>query len=142
VLQDLRAQASTDQITNRESGESAIPIEVDTEHCPCGPDTAVHKRLLEPRRLQMDNGDRVADQRQRRPHALERLRLVGDGEVAGLPPRGRAQLRQVNREPLLEFARTRRRDQGRTRQASADVDQQPRPIWLRASASERRCRRL
>lgn len=136
--QDLRAQSTTDQIANRESGEGTILVEIGTEHCPSGPDTEIGKRRLKPCRWQMDNRNRVADQRQRCAHALERLRLVSDGEVASLSTRSRPQLWQVNRQPLLQIARGGRCNQGRTRRPAADVDQQTRPIRLRTGAGERR----
>ena len=75
----------SDQVADRESSESAIPVEVGTKHCPCGPDTGIGKRFLKPRRWQVDDGDRVANQRQRRAHGLECFRVVVDREMAGLP---------------------------------------------------------
>jgi hypothetical protein len=107
VLRDLRAQAPANEIANGESGESAIPIEVGPQHRSGEPDAGIGQRLLKPCRWQVDDGDRVADQRQRRTHAFERLQVVGDGEMTRLPTRGRAQLRKVGGEPLLQLARTR-----------------------------------
>jgi hypothetical protein len=106
VLQDFGAQPTAGQITDHERGEGTILVEVGAEHRACGPDAGIGERFLEPRGRQVDNRNRVADQRQRRTHALKTFRLI-DCEVAGLPTRGRAQVRQVNREPLLQLARTR-----------------------------------
>jgi len=122
-LQDLRAQAAGDEIANGESGECAISIEVGPQHRSGEPDAGIGQRLLKPRRRQVDDGNRVADQRQRRAHTLQCLRLVGDCEVTGLPPRSRAHLRQVDRKPLLQLARAGRGDQGGSRRATAKVDQ-------------------
>jgi hypothetical protein len=96
ALQDLRAQATGDQIADRQSGESAILFEIGAEHRPSAADTCVAQRLLQPRGRQMDDGSRVAEERKRRPHALQRLWLISDGEVTGLPARRRAQPRQVS----------------------------------------------
>lgn len=93
LLEDLGAQATADKIANRKGGESAILAKVGPEHRPRERETAVGKRLLKPGRSQVDDRDRVADQRQGRSHARERLRLVGEGQVAGLPTRGGAELR-------------------------------------------------
>jgi hypothetical protein len=111
------------QAADRESGEGAILAEAGADHCARGPKGRVGERLLKPRRRQMDDSDRVADQRQSRPHSLECLRPTADGEVAGLPARGGTQLRQVDREPLLQLARAHRCHQGWARRAAADVDQ-------------------
>jgi hypothetical protein len=142
VLQDFCAQATADQIANCKSSERVLLVEVSAKHCSRGPDADIGKRLLKSRGRQVDDGDRVADQRQRRAHALECLLVVGDGEMAGLSARGNAQLRKMDGEPLLQVARTRRGDQSRTRSATADVDQQAGPIGFRAGADERCCRRL
>src|SRR3977135_1311071 len=64
LLQDLRAQTTADQIADRESGEGATLVEVGTEYCPCGAAAAIGEHLLESRRRHVDDGDRVADQRQ------------------------------------------------------------------------------
>jgi hypothetical protein len=48
ALQDLCAQATGDQIADRERGESAILVEVGTEHCPSASDASVGQRLLKP----------------------------------------------------------------------------------------------
>ncbi len=92
-FQDLRAQAVGDQIADRKRGEGAVGLEVGAEQYAGEPNAGIGERLLEPRRRKMDDRDRVADQRQRRAHTLECLRLVSDSEVAGLPARGRAQPR-------------------------------------------------
>jgi len=85
LLQALGAEAMADQIADRESAESAIPVEIGAQNRAGGPDAGIGERLLKPRLRQVDHGDRVADQRQRRTHILERLQVVGDGEVASLP---------------------------------------------------------
>ncbi len=128
VLEDLGTQPATDKIANRQRGEGAIGVEIGAQHRAASPDACIGERHLKPRRWQVDDRDRVANQRQRRTHALERLGLVRDGKVAGLPTRGGARIRKVNGEPLLQFARARRGDQGRTRRPAADVDQQPGPV--------------
>ena len=128
MLQDLRAQATADQIANRERGEGTVLAEVCSEHRAGGPDAGAGERLLKSRRRQVNNRDRVANQRQRRTHALERLGLVRDGKVAGLPTRSGARIRKVNGEPLLQPSGAGRGDQGRTRRPPADIDQQSRPV--------------
>jgi hypothetical protein len=82
----------------------------------------------------VQHGNRVPDQGQRRPQALEVRGAGGDREVAGLSPGGGTPLGQVDGEPLLQLTSTRRRNQGWPRLASADVDQQPGAIGLRAGA--------
>lgn len=107
MLRDLRAQATANEIANRESGQSTVQVEIGTEQPGGESDAGIGQRLLKPRRGQVDDGDRVADQRQRGAHVLERLRIVGYGEMTRLPTRCRAQPRKVNGEPLLQLARTR-----------------------------------
>jgi hypothetical protein len=97
LLQDLRAQAPADQIADRERGESAILFEIGSEHRPCEANAGIGKRCLKRRRRQVDDRNRIADQRERSPHVLERFRALRDREVASLPARGGAQLREVDR---------------------------------------------
>lgn len=84
----------------------------------------------------MDHGDRVAHERQRRAQALADVVGIGQGDVAGLPARGRAQIRQVDGDSLLQLTRPRRGEQGRTQRAAAHVDEQAGAIGLRAGAGE------
>jgi hypothetical protein len=85
----------------------------------------------------MEHRDRIADEWQGGPNALEALLAELDRQVAGLPPRRRPRRGQVHREPLLQLTRAARGDQGRPRRATADVDQEARPVVLRAGAGER-----
>ncbi|HEY6551624.1 MAG TPA: hypothetical protein VIY71_10545 [Solirubrobacterales bacterium] len=84
LLQDLCAQSTLDQVTDCKSSEGAILVEVGADHCPRGSDASTGECLLKPRRRQVDDYHRAAGERQRRPHALERFRIVRDGEVASL----------------------------------------------------------
>jgi len=87
----------TNQIANRERRKSAIGVKVGPEHRPGGADARVSQHRLKPRRRQVNDSNRITDQRQRRTHALERFRPLRDREMAGLPARGGAQLRKVDR---------------------------------------------
>ncbi|HEY2334266.1 MAG TPA: hypothetical protein VGH58_04570 [Solirubrobacterales bacterium] len=77
-----------DQLVDRERCEGAILVEVGAEHRAGGPDAGLGERLLKPGWRQMDHGDRVACEWQRRAHRRERRRVVRNGEMTGLPARG------------------------------------------------------
>jgi hypothetical protein len=85
LLQDPRAEVTVDQLADRECRERTILAEVGSKHRPAGPNTSIAERLLKPGGRQVDNGDRVANERQRRAHGLERRRFFRDRQVAGLP---------------------------------------------------------
>jgi hypothetical protein len=70
--------------------------EVGAQHRAAGLNAFSGQYRLETGGRQMDDGNRVANQRQRPPDALEYLLLFGHGEVTGLAARGDAQARQVS----------------------------------------------
>lgn len=86
----------------------------------------------------MQDRCRVADQRQRRAYALERIGITADREMTRLPPRGRAHLGKVHRQSLLQLPRPARGKQGGTRSPAADIDQEARAIRLGGRTSQGR----
>jgi hypothetical protein len=111
------------EIPDGESSQSAVGDEVGAEERAGRPDVLPSQQRLQPRGREVDGGDGVADQGQRRPHQLEYPILVGNCEVASLPARSSPQLRQVGRKPLLQLARAGRCDQGRAGRPAGDIDQ-------------------
>lgn len=130
MLENRHAKAPLGQVADREGGEGTIAAEVGTEQHPRGIEAGLSQRVLEERRRQVDDGNRLADEGKRGGYRLERRGVAGESEVAGLPARGRAQLRQMSGEPLLQLAGGGGGDQGRPRHPTADVDQEAGPICI------------
>ncbi len=100
-------------------------------------DASLGQGRLKHTRRRVHDGNRVANERQRRADVLEGLGIAGrDGEVTRLPSRGGTQSRQVNRQSLLQIPRSARGDQRRARRTAADVNQEARTIRLRTRAGE------
>jgi hypothetical protein len=138
VLEDLDSESAVDRLSHSKGRKRAVRHEVGTEQDTGRSNAGIRKGGVETSGRQVDDGDRVADQRQRRPNQLENIGIVGDGEMAGLPARGYPQLWQVDGEPLLELPRPRRGDEGRPRRPAPDIDQQARAVRLGAGAGQSR----
>jgi hypothetical protein len=123
ALEDSRRDAPGLEVADGERGERAVRTEVGAEQDGRGIEPGFVEGLPQQRGRQVDDRDRVAYQRRRRPYRLECRFVGGDGEVARLPARGGAQVRQVSREPLLEVARAGGGDERRPRRAAAGIDQ-------------------
>lgn len=106
--------------------QDAADVEVGTEEIAAG------------LRRDVKHRDRVANERQGGPDPVVTLLSKADGEVADLTPRCRPQRGQVDRQSLLQLPGAARRDQGRARRATADVDEQARAIGLGSGAGEGR----
>lgn len=106
-LEHADGEAAIEQVANGEGGERAVGGEVGAQQSPTWADTRLSERRLEQRRRQMQDRNRVADQRQRRAHPIKAVGVVGDDQVTGLPPRSSPQPRQVCGEPLLQLSRAR-----------------------------------
>lgn len=77
VLQDRNSKPPLDQVAGRESGEGPISTEVSTEQCTGGIEAGLIQCALEQPRREVDYGDGLADEGQRRGYRLERRRVAG-----------------------------------------------------------------
>jgi hypothetical protein len=133
ALQHADAQVALTQLAHDQGGEGPIDSEVGTEQNTADAETGVEEITAGSRR-NVERRDRLADERQDGSNGPVPLLVRIDRQVTGLPPRRCPQGGRVHREPLLQLARPARRDQGRTRRAAADVDQETRSVGLRAGA--------
>lgn len=124
-----------EHLGNSQGGEGPVHYEIDAEHDAADLDVGVEQVTTGSRRY-VEHRDRLADQRQGCSNGLVAICAGIDRQVTDLPPRCSPQRGQVHREPLLEFTRTARGDQGRTRRPATDVDQETRPVELRAGTGE------
>jgi hypothetical protein len=130
-------KATSEQVAYRESRERVVRGEIGTEQDAGVLDGSFDQDPLKRGRRRVHDGDRVADEGQRGSNMLEDVGIsVGDREMAGLPPRGGTQSRQMNRQSLLQLPRSTRGDQRRARNAAADVDQEAGTIRLGTRAGE------
>jgi len=135
-LQHPDEQAALTKLAHDEGGERPVHDEVGTEQNTVDAKAGVEKVATGSRR-NVEHRDRVADERQGGPNVLQALLAEVDRQVAGLPPRRCPQRGQVHRKPLLQLARPARGDQGRARRPATGVDQEARPVGLRAGTGER-----
>jgi hypothetical protein len=134
-LQHPNEQAALAQLAHDQGGEGPVHGEIGAEQNAADVEAGVEK-ITPSSRWNVEHRNRVADERQGSPNALMALLAHIDRQVASLAPRRRPQRGQVHRESLLQFPRPTRRDQSRTRWATADVDQETRSIGLRAGTRE------
>jgi hypothetical protein len=124
------------QIADRERHEGAIDIEIGPKQGARRADPGILDCAPEQPGGEMDDGDRVADERQRRANRLQRRRLVRNREMTGLTARGGAALRKMGGEPLLQRTRSHRRNQGRARRLPPGIDEETGTIWAGTCAGE------
>src|SRR6185295_17186272 len=110
---------------HRKGGERAVGGKIGSQQDGRRRDALLLEDEMEQGGRYVQYRNRVASQGQRRSQALDIQRIDGDGEVAGLSPRGGVPLGQVDREPLLEISRPGGGDQRWPRLATAEIDQQP-----------------
>ncbi len=127
-------------LSHREGGERPLGFEIGAEQDAAALDPRSVQRILEKSRRDVQHGERLAHERQRRGHTVEAFVITWQRQVTRRSPRGGPKLGQVGRQPLLELARSAGRHQGRPRRAAADIEEEPGAIRLRAGAGERRGR--
>jgi hypothetical protein len=106
ALEDADGDASIEQVGGDEGGQGTVGVQVSAEQGTAETDAGCGQQVLDEGRRQVQHSDRVANERQRGADAAEGLLIARDREVAGLPARGGAQLRQVHGQPLLELTGT------------------------------------
>lgn len=126
---------AVEQLGHDQSSERSIGGQIGPDQDPADSE-AGGEQVAAASRRRMEHRDRLANERKRRPNSLQPLPIGLNRQVTGLPPRRRAQLRQVESEALLQLARTARRDQGRARRPPADVDEEARAVGGRAGAGK------
>jgi hypothetical protein len=139
ALEDADGETAIKQVTHCKGGERTVRGKIGPQQDTGGLDARRDQRFLKHPRWGMHNRDRVADQRQRRAHALKGIRITTNREMTSLPTGCCARLWQVDGQSLLQFARPTRSDErGTRRTTTAQIDQQAWAIGIRAGAGERR----
>lgn len=137
LLQHADRQATQPKLPHRESGERAVGLEIGTEQDAAGLNPLNAQRILEEARRHVQHGERLAHERQHRRQSHQTFDVRGQRQVTRPSPRGRPQLGQVHRQPLLQLACPTGSHQGRPWWATADVDEEAGAIGLRAGAGKR-----
>jgi hypothetical protein len=88
TFEDPDDEATFDWGARGKGNERTIRSEVGAQQDAGRSNAGIQKGGLETSLWQVDDGNRVADQRQCRPHQLESVGIVADCEMAGLPSRG------------------------------------------------------
>jgi hypothetical protein len=137
-LQHAHEQTALLKLPDDEGREGVIGVEFSAKQGAPRFDFTDFQNVLESTRWHVQHRDCLTHQWQRRGQALEPFCIRRHCEMTRPSPRGRAQLGQVRRQPLLQLARPARSHQCRPRRATADIDEETRTIQLRAGAGERR----
>src|ERR1044072_2721605 len=104
ALEHRDAQAVTDKAGEGKRRQCAIMLQVGAKQHAAGADRRRGKHRLEQLRWQLDDGDRVADEKQRRRQALRPALVIGQDEVTDLATRSRRGLWHVDGESLLQLS--------------------------------------
>jgi hypothetical protein len=86
ALEHADREAAIEQVAGDDRGERAIGREVGAQEHGGGLDASPIEGGLQQRRGQVKDRDGIANQRQRRAHAVEALVVAGHRQVTGLPP--------------------------------------------------------
>jgi hypothetical protein len=129
------------ELPHDERRQRPVGLEIGTEQDAAGLDSSKAQNVLEERWRNVQHRDRLAHERQRGGQALECFRLLRHRQVTCPSPRGRPQLGQVRRQPLLQVARPAGGHQCRPRPPTANIDEEAGTVGLRARAGKRRGRR-
>jgi hypothetical protein len=100
-LQHANEQVALPKLPHDERRERPIDIKIGAEQDAARFDPRDAEKVLEEVRRHGQHSNRVTDERQRRGQALERLRVCRHRQVTCPSSRGRPQLGQVHRQPLL-----------------------------------------
>ncbi len=138
LLEDANREVALPQIAHREREERTIRGEIGAEQCPAGLDPQDPQNILKEDGRDVQRGNRVAHEWQRRRQALERFGITGNREMTRPAARSGPQLRQVHGKPLLQFTGPARSNKSWPWRPATDVDQQAGAIRLRPRAGKRR----
>jgi len=141
LLQYPDKQIALMELPYHEGRERPLGLEIRAKQDAAGLDARDPQSILEKTGRQVQSGDRLTRQRQHRGQALEPFGIAWHDEVARRSPRGRPQLGQVRRQPLLQLARPAGSHKGRPWRPTADVDEEAGTIGLRVGTGKRRGRR-